>query len=166
MRFTFSDRFDAPLERVEEAVLSEEYNERLKGLPNVAERVVTQQKERPDGSVRRVVHYEFEGNLPSAVEKVIGGKTVSWDEVAIFDPDRHEWAFEIEPHVLADRFECHGTYTFHTDGDATVRDVSVELNVKIPVVGGRVEKAISDGLEETLHAEGRILAEYLDGAPR
>lgn len=163
MRFTFSDRFDAPLERVEEAVLSDEYNERLKDLPNVAERVVTQQRVRSDGSVRRVVHYKFGGHLPPTVESVLGASAVSWDEVAIFDPVAHEWAFEIEPHVLADRFECHGTYTFRAEEDATVREVSVELKVKIPVVGGRVEKAISDGLEETLQAEGRLLAEYLDG---
>lgn len=162
MRFTFSDRFDAPLERVEEAVLSDEYNERLKDLPNIDERVVTEQRTRSDGSIRRVVHYKFGGRLPPAVEKVLGGSMVSWDEVGVFDPGNHEWTFEIEPHVLADRFECHGTYTFRTDGEATVREVAVELKVKIPVVGGRVENAISEGLEETLHAEGRALAEYLD----
>lgn len=162
MRFTFSDRFDASLERVEEAVLSEEYNERLKDLPNVGERVVTEQRERSDGTVRRVVHYEFDGRLPPAVEKIIGAKMVSWDEIGVFDPAGHEWAFEIDPHVLADRFECHGTYTFREEGGTTVREVAVELEVKIPVVGGRVEKAIAEGLEETLQAEGRLLARYLD----
>lgn len=164
MRITFSDRFGAPVERVEEAVLDPEYQERLKDLPNVGERVVTEVRQRSDGSIRRVVHYRFGGPLPASVEKVIGTSSISWDEVGIFNPSDHEWVFEIEPHVLPDRIECHGSYRFDPDDDGgTQREVAVELKVKIPVVGGPVERAISEGLEETLRAEGELLSRYLDG---
>lgn len=162
MRFALDHRFDASLQRVEQAVLDPAYQERLRDLPNVAERRVLEQADQPDGTVRRVVAYTFAGDLPGPVTAAIGGDRISWDEVAIFHPDVHEWRFEVRPHVFEGRFECRGRYRFEPAGAATLRHVEVDLRVKVPFVGSRVERAIRDGLVETMDAEARILAEHLD----
>ncbi len=162
MRFVLDHRFDAALERVEQAVLDPAYQERLRDLPNVSERRVLEQADRPDGTVKRVVAYRFAGHLPAPVVAAIGSDQISWDEVAVFHPDAHEWRFEVQPHVFEGRFECRGWYRFESAGAATLRHMEVDLKVKVPFVGSRAERAIRDGLVETMDAEARILAEHLD----
>jgi hypothetical protein len=161
MRFNLEHRFSAPVDDVELAVLDQAYQELLVDLPNVAERAVELQEEREDGSVYRVVRYRFGGNLPGAVERAIGASTVIWDEVGTFRPDRHEWTFEIQPHVFRGRFTCTGRYGFLADGQGTMRALDGELRVAVPIVGGRVERAIHEGLVETMDAEAKILERYL-----
>jgi hypothetical protein len=165
MRFRMEHTFDAAVERIEQAILEPAYQERLRALPNVAEREVTELQERPDGSVHRVVRYKFGGNLPGIVTSTIGTSNVSWDEVSDFDPANHRWTFEVHPHVFKGRFQAHGRYDFTPNGDGTVRILEVEVKVHVPLVGGRAERAIGEGLLETMGAEARILATYLAENP-
>lgn len=161
MRFTVSDRFDASLERVEQAILEPEYQKRLEHLPNVAERNLVEQVEAPDGTVNRVVYYRFGGRIPSAVTSAIGTDEISWDERSVFDPATHTWRFEIHPHAARDRFACRGSWVLAEDGAGTARTVTVELQVKVPIVARLVENAIAQGLRETLEAEAKILSDYV-----
>lgn len=165
MRFRVDHTFPAPVARVERAVLEDAYQERLGALPNVAERAVTEQQQRPDGTVRRVVRYRFGGNLPGVVKSTLGTDNVSWDEVSEFDPEAHAWTFEVHPHVFKGRFEARGRYDFTPDGDGTLRRLAVDVKVHVPLVGGRVERAIGEGLLETMAAEARILTTYLAEHP-
>lgn len=153
-------RIDAPLEIVEAASNDPRFAERLNSLPNVAERTVTSREDRPDGSIDRVVRYRFSGPVPTPVAKAIGD-VISWDEVGRFDPERHEWRFEIRPHVLEDRITCHGRYAFESDEDATLRTVDVDVKVGVPLVGRRVEKIIADSLRANMNAEADLLATYV-----
>lgn len=162
MRFSIRHRFDHPVDRVAAAVLESAYQDQLAGLPHVAERVVTEQTQRADGTVHRVVHYRFGGDLPAPVVRAVGGEVVTWDEVGDYDPATREWRFEIRPKVFRGGFEAHGTYRFVPEGRGAARDVVVEMRVKVPVVGRLVERTIRDGLVDTLDAEARILARYLD----
>ena len=57
--------------------------------------------------------------------------------------------------------QVRGTYTFEPDGDATTRKVEVDIKVKVPLVGGRVESEIKKGLVETMDAEASLLTQYL-----
>ena len=162
MRFNLEYRFDASVDDVLAADLDPEYQSRLQGLPNVAERTVTGLDQRPDGTVHRIVRYRFEGNLPGAVKAAIGGSNVSWDEIGDFDPSTNTWRVAIHPHVFHGRFVGRATMRYETEGGGCRRVIDVEVTVKVPIVGGRVEKAIGDGLVETLQAESRILSAYLD----
>jgi hypothetical protein len=116
---------------------------------------------RPDGTVHRVVRYVFAGPIPAPVLRAIGGSAVSWDEEGEFDPSVHGWRFVIHPHVMRGRLTCEGRYAFVPDGDATKRIVEAEIKVNIPLVGGRVERFIGDGLAATMKAEAEVLAEYV-----
>jgi hypothetical protein len=160
MRFTLEHRFDAPVDVVSKAANDPAYQASLDDLPNLGERRVTKLEERPDGSIHRVVRYKLGSQLPAPVVAVLG-QTATWDEIGEFDPTTHEWTFEIKPHVLGGRLQCHGRYTFVPDGDGTKRLVEVDLKVKVPVVGGRAEREIKKGLVETMDAEARLLADYL-----
>lgn len=158
VRIHLEHRIDAPLDVVERASLDPRFDDELAELPNVAERSVRQRDVHPDGTIHRVVRYRFTGPIPAPVVKALGGGVIGWDEIGDFDPSRHEWTFEIRPHVFAGRIRCHGRYAFAERDGATVRVVDVDLKVSVPFVGGRVEKVIADGLKENLEAEARLLA--------
>ncbi len=150
----------APVDRVEAASIDPEFEARLSALPNVAERTVTTREARDDGSIHRVVRYRFSGPLPAPVTKAIGGGVIGWDEEGTYNPDAHGWTFEIHPHVMQGRFTCAGRYAFEGNNGATKRIVDADIKVKIPLVGGRVERFIADGLKETMAAEAKLLEEY------
>jgi len=154
-------RIDAPVDVVERASLDPAFEERLADLPNIAERTVTSREEQADGRIHRVVRYRFTGPIPAPVIKAIGGSVISWDEIGDFDPDSHEWRFEIKPHFFGGRIRCHGRYGFAPDEDATLRTVDVDLKVAVPLVGGRVEKVIASGLRDNMNAEAGLLASYV-----
>jgi hypothetical protein len=59
------------------------------------------------------------------------------------------------------RLECDGRYAFSAQGDQTRRVVEADVNVKIPLVGRRVERFIADGLTDTMNAEARILEAFI-----
>jgi len=160
MHFTLEHRFEAPVDVVELASNDDDYQERLADLPNLGERKVTKLERHADGSIDRTTHYKLGSQLPPLVVAVIGA-AATWDEVARFEPAAHRWTFQIRPHVLAGRIDCTGQYTFLRDGDGTKRIVEVDLKVKVPLVGGRVEREIGKGLKETMDAEARILSEYI-----
>lgn len=160
MHFTLEHRFEAPVDVVERASNADDYQERLSDLPNLGERKVTKLDRHADGSIDRTTHYKLGSQLPAPVVAVIG-PAATWDEVATFDPAAHRWSFEIRPHVLGGRIDCTGQYTFLPHGEATLRVVEVDLKVKVPLVGGRVEREIGKGLKETMDAEALVLAEYL-----
>jgi hypothetical protein len=160
MRISLEHHFDAPVDVVEKASNDPAYVERLSSLPNLGERRVTTFEEHEDGSIDRVVHYKLGSQLPAPVVAVIGS-AATWDEVAHFHPDSHEWTFEIRPQVMKGRIDCRGRYRFVPDGSGSKRTVDVDLKVKVPLVGGRVEREIGKGLTETLEAEARLLTEFL-----
>lgn len=167
MHFTLEHYFEAPVDVVERASNADDYQERLSDLPNLGARKVTKLERHPDGSIDRTTHCKLGSQLPAPVVAVIG-PAATWDEVATFDPATHRWPFEIRPHVLGGRIDCKGQYTFEPDGNGhgTKRVVAVDLKVKVPLVGGRVEREIGKGLKETMDAEARILSEYLAESER
>lgn len=162
MELRIEHLIQAPVDQTVSDSMGEAFDARLTELPNVAERTVTTFDRRPDGSIHRIVRYRFAGSLPAPVLRVIGGSTVSWDEEGTFDPERNEWRYEIHPHVMKGRFSCTGRYAFVADGDSTTkRVVAADIRVRVPLVGGRVEKVIADGMKDTFEAEARLLNEYV-----
>jgi hypothetical protein len=160
MRFSLEHRFDAPPDVVAAASNSDDYQALLGDLPNLGERKVKSLETNEDGSIHRVTHYKLGAQLPAPVVAVLG-ESATWDEIADYDPQAKRWTFEIKPHVLGSRIRCGGSYSFEPDGDGTRRTVDVDIKVKVPLVGGRVENEIKKGLVETMEAEADILGRYL-----
>jgi hypothetical protein len=162
VRIHLSHWFDAAVRRVQEAMLDPAFEAQLVDLPSVAEREVIEVVERPDGTARRVVHYRFGGSLPSIVRRTIGGDTISWDEICVVGVGLDEWRIDIRPKIFAAGFDARGAFTFKPDDDGCLRELRVDLKVKVPVVGGRVERVIAEGLTDSVEAEARLLTEYLE----
>jgi hypothetical protein len=102
------------------------------------------------------VHYAFVGSVSAAVRRVIDPKKLSWvTRTEIFsDEERATWV--VLPDHYPDRLTASGQYRFRPGPDgpqSTVVVVDGDLKVRVPIVGGSVERVIVSGLGKYLAAE-------------
>jgi hypothetical protein len=125
------------------------------GRPELVER-------REDGdAVHLQVRYRFTGDISSAARRVIDPAKLSWVEHTTHDLARHRVDFRMAPDHYPDRLRSSGHYSFEADGKGARRVTEGELVVRVPLVGGAVERAIVSGLREHLAAEVAVVERYL-----
>ena len=97
--------------------------------------------------------------IPSFARRIVG------DEIEILQ--REEWSSETDasldvsiPHKPG---HLKGTITLRKSGSGTVETVDAEVKVHIPMVGGKLEKLISDMLGSALRSEHRVGKAWLAG---
>jgi hypothetical protein len=99
------------------------------------------------------VHYRFQGHVSSAVRAVVDPDKLSWQTrmSVMADELRCEWV--IVPDHYPDRLSSSGRYTFGVREGGTLVGIDGELNVRVPLVGRSVERAIVSGLRSYLEKE-------------
>jgi len=161
VRFRIEQRFDAPLEQVEAALLDPAFLERLATLPTLGRPELLDQREE-GGLVRRRIRYAFVGELSSAVTAVVDPAKLTWVEDSTLDRHTHGTTFRIVPDHYRDRLAASGTFVLQSAGGGTRRVAEGDLRVRFPLVGSKVERAIVSGLREHAAAEERAMREWLD----
>jgi hypothetical protein len=164
VRFSADHRFAAPLQAVEQAMTDPDFFAELRDLPGIEAPELLDRHER-DATVELRVRYLFSGDLPSVARRVLGRGELAWVQRSTVDLERHQTKFTIEPETHADLLTCTGLYVLREvrpSPDAeTARTISGELRVRVPLLGGRAERAIASGLVERLDAEATALARWL-----
>lgn len=160
MRFRFEQRLSHPADRVQAGLLDPEFLTRLGSLPRLG-RIELVSLEHDGDLVHRQVRYAFAGNLPSAVTAVVDPKKLSWIEDATVDCTEMVTDWTILPDHYADRLKSSGTFVIEPQGSGCRRITEGEVKVSFPLVGGRVERVVVEGLEEHLEAEALALDEWL-----
>lgn len=160
MQFSFRQAIEVDVEQALSALANESYYAGLEDLgPLGSPSVVSVER---GASTVVSVRWRFEADLPSAAR-------------AALDPDRLTWVirttftgpaatFEVLPDNYADLLRCSGAMAFTSQGAGCVQDVSGELKVRFPLVGGKVERVIAEGLEEHVAAEAKAIARFAAGS--
>lgn len=161
--FRLEQLFDAEPAEVEAAFLDPEVFAVLSDLPNVG-RPELVDREQDGETVRQRVRYRFTGHLAPGAAAVVDPEKLSWVQETTAVPGTCEALFEIHPDHYADRLSCSGAVTIERvdGGDRTCRLTIGTLKVRFPFVGGRVERAIVQGLEEAAAAETGAVQGWLD----
>jgi len=159
--FHVEQRFAAPVEAVEAALLNPEFVGRLSDLPKIGRAELISQEEGDDGTVDQEVRYVFTGNLSAAVRAVVDPNKISWILESQFDRTAHRSSWRILPDHYGDRLSSHGETALIADGDGTRRVMDGVVKVHMALVGGRVERAIVSGLKEHAAAEAQVLEQFL-----
>jgi hypothetical protein len=160
VRFSVEHRFPAPVARVEAAMTDPAFYDALRDLPGVEPPRLLDRSEDAGRVVLRV-RYVFSGDLPSVARRVLGHGEVAWVQRLTVDAATHRVDFTIEPERHAELLTCTGAYILRADAADTVRTISGELRVHVPLLGGRAERAIASGLVERIDAEANALRDYL-----
>lgn len=163
MRFQLQQRMEAPVDAVATAFADPAFYETLDALPNLSRPEVLGHEATASG-VRLEVRYRFTGELSAAVRAVVDPHKLSWIEEANHDLAARTVTFRMLADHYADRFRCSGSYRFEALGpDATRRSCSGDIEIRMPLVGRRVENAIVSGLKEHLDDEVALVERWVRG---
>jgi hypothetical protein len=162
VRFEISQTFRHEARAVDEAYTDPALYPTLVGLPNLGDMEVLSH-ERDGDNARLRVHVMFLREFSPAVAAAIDPSKLSWVQESSHDLAAGTTTFRFVPDNYADRFSAAGTTRIVPRGDGAVRTLSGEVTVRALLVGGRVEKAIVEGLEEYLTAEAALVDRFLDG---
>jgi Protein of unknown function (DUF2505) len=160
VKFRIEQRIPAPLADVEAALLDRDFVAATADLPKLGAPELLEQRRDGDHAHQRI-RYRFTAQLSSAVTRVIDPDKLTWVDDATYDLTSHTNRHRILPDNYADRLEASYDVALEAMGDSTHRLATGELKVHVPLVGGRVERAIVDGLEEHANAEGELLGRWI-----
>jgi hypothetical protein len=159
VQFSIEQTFELPLATVEDAYLDPSFLARMGDIPKLGRPQLL--RTATDGPrVTQEVRYAFNGDVSSAVRRVVDPAKLTWVVVSTTDRSTHRTDFQIRPDNYANLLRCQGAYTLTDRGATTVRVQSGEIRVGVPLVGGKVERVIVSGWEDTAAAEVELLTEW------
>jgi Protein of unknown function (DUF2505) len=160
MRFHLDQIFRALADDVARAYTDPALYELLGQLPKLGRPQVLER--RGDGEVVHLqVRYHFTGDLSPAVRRVLDPDRLSWVEHATHDLARREVDFRLVPDHYGDMLRSSGRYRFEEQGELTRKVAEGDLSVRVPIVGGSVERAIVSGLREHFREETGVVERFL-----
>lgn len=116
-----------------------------------------------DGGARIVTRRVTEVDLPGFAKKVLGAtntleQTDVWTPVEDGDGYDGQWSLEVKGAPV----HTGGTMRLRPEGDGCVYTVTGNVEVKVPLVGGKVAGFLEDRAKKLLEREQRFNAEHLD----
>lgn len=162
-QFSLVQRFAAAPDDVARAFVEPGFYVTLAELANLGEPEVLSREVDGD-QVRLRVRYRFTGALSPAARAVLDPSRLTWVEESHHDLATRHVRFRLVADHYADRFRGAGDYRFRPDGGGTIREATGEIEVRTPLVGRRVERAIVSGLEDHLEDEVAIVDRWVAGA--
>ena len=160
MDFTLTQDIAATVDQVEAALTDAGFLATMADLPKIGSVEVLEQT-RDGDTVHQRVRYLFTAELSGAVRRVVDPDKLTWVEDSTSDLAAHTASYRIDPdnyeNLLAGSYEA--TITSH--GKGARRVATGQLEVHVPRVGGKGERAIVDGLRENSDAQAGLLTAWI-----
>ncbi len=115
-----------------------------------------------DGGTRYALkRITLQRDLPGAMKKVIGGEHIVYDQETWRELDGDKLRWKISPRVLGDRFVGEGTTRVRETATGCERMISGELTVRVPIIGGKMEKRLVDDVSASYERAAQIISKML-----
>jgi hypothetical protein len=169
MKFQILDRFDGTLAEFERVLDDPKLHDRLaQAMPGLL-RIEPLERVDEGERVRRRVRYtpNTDGKIPSFGRSVVKPSMLAWVEESTFDKTRHRFEYRILPNLpenWRDRFHSQGSYQLSQEGQKVLRRIEGEIVVRLPLLGGTVEKLLLRELKENFRAEADAMSAMLRAA--
>jgi hypothetical protein len=169
MRLEARHEFPAPVAAVERAMADPAFYDQLRDLPDLAPPEVVARTEVGSRITLRV-RYVFTGYLDPIVRRILPVEQLVWVQTTELDTAAHEASLTVVPEKLGSMLQCAGKFELvaatRTSGSGipkpgTVRTLTGELKVKVPLLGGRAEKALGPGILRRIDLEADALRAWL-----
>ena len=155
IKYTIEDDFDTDIDHYWELFFWDEaYNDGLYEALEI-DRVVNEVTREGEGEalvVRRKITMTPRRDIPAIFKKIVGGG-VTYVEDNVFTRRTNTVQVKIIPGFAPDKFQSGGRYIVKELGPRKVRRIfEGEVNCKIPLVGGKVEKHVVDEVKRSYQA--------------
>ncbi len=158
--FKIVAEFDTDPEPFWRLFFHEPYNVALYERIGVIERKLLYKNE-DDTTIKFSVHIIPKKQLPSVLQKVIGGQ-VGYTEISVYHKGKHTIDVRTEPTLMKDKWKMMAKYTLTPTAPGKVRRVfEGDINVAVPLVGGRIEKAVIDDMTRSYDVAAQVTREWL-----
>ena len=159
MKFRHEVRYDAPPEAVFEMLADPEFRRRACEAQDVISADIS--LERTDSGFSLVVdQLQKTDDLPSFARSFAGSSTQAIQ--------REEWADTTHGTLRIEApgkpTSANGTITLEPDGAGTREVVELEIKVKVPLIGGKLEKLMAEKVAAGMDAEHEVGVAYLKGS--
>lgn len=160
MKFELRHAFPVSPDRAWSELFGDEYENAVSEASRFERRVLAD--ETRDGRRTRRIHVVPEQRLPAAVAKVIGTDRFSYVLEERHDQARGRMDWTVTPDGMSDRVSVSGTWSVTPTTTGCERLVTIDVTVRIPVVGGRIEKQIADDLRKNYEDAARFAQRWLE----
>ncbi len=147
MKIELVQQFATDADTFWKTFFDEEYNEALFRDGIKAKERILLSSDETDERIERRVRVTPDEDVPAAVQKLIGGDT-TYIEHTTHRKGSNEAHVTVE--MQADRLKSKFSFTSvirtEPDGTGIKRTLAGELKVKIPLMGGTIEKHVAEGL--------------------
>ena len=91
------------------------------------------------------------GDIPERARKIIKPEMLTWHEFGEFDFEKSQYNYHVKTLYLSNVFKMSGRVNWTKLGETkTGREMFVEINIGIPLLGGFIEKKIAQTQKENL----------------
>jgi hypothetical protein len=164
MEFRVQQRYPTPAEAVLAVYADPDFYRDLGGGERIGPPEVLDRSQ--EGHVVTLrIRYRFTADLPDAAGRFVDKDKLTWIEHTEYDLS----ALIARSNLTADHYDtlltASATHTYRDDrpDDGSVRHIDGQVDVAVPLLGGKVERAIIEGLEEHLDAERAAAISRLAG---
>jgi hypothetical protein len=158
--FTLTQEIPAPVDAVDGALVNPEFLTRMAELPKLGSAEVVS-NDRDGDTMHLQVRYLFQADLSASVTRVVDPSKLTWIEDSTVDLAAHHTTCVIRPDNYENLLEGSYEAAIAASGPGCVRTVTGRIKVHVPLLGGKVEKAIIGGLTENSDAQTHLLTEFL-----
>jgi uncharacterized protein DUF2505 len=157
--FDARHEFDAPPAAVTAGLTDPEFVGSLE-LPDLERPEVLQHRVDDNGRFIQA-RFRFVGHLDPIARRILGNDRITWVQEVRFEASNERGELGVTPDVHPDRMKFAGDYRLTAKNGGTVRTLTGELSIKVPLIAGRAEKAILPGLLRRVDLEAEALRAWL-----
>ena len=152
MQFEREHEFAGTVEQVASIMSDPAFQTQL-DLPDLARPHVVAHE--VDGTTRRLtLRYAYIGQLDPIAQKVVGGRKLTWVQDLRIDVATGAGTLGFSADGVGGRADGTATVTITATGDRTCRrEIRGDFRIKVPLVGGKAERAVVPGLARRLDVE-------------
>lgn len=160
MQFTIEQALSGSPRAVEDVLLDPAFVTARAALPKLSDPELLEWTRDGDHAHQRI-RFRFTEHISGAVAAVVDPERLTWVDDATFDLAAHIAEHRIVPDHYADRLASSYRATITADGAISRRVLTGSVKVRMPLVGGKVERVIVSGLTEYAEAEATLINEWL-----
>ncbi len=159
MKLTVRHTFDCTPEQFWQMLWDPEYERRMQSTGTARRELI----ETRDEGALKVFRYKLtsEKPLPGPVAKVVGATNLSYEQVNKYNAQSSLLQWKVIPSVMADKVTSEGTFVVKPIAGGCERLVDGNITVKILLIGGKVEQAIINDVQQAYELAAKISREYI-----
>ena len=130
----------------------------LETMPDLTYAKCLERKDHEDGRIAVKMEMCAHGQIPKAAQHVVKPEMLTWQEISMWDPSTKRYNFQIKTKFFTNKVSCRGYWGYREQGpDKTVQFCVGVLEIKIPLIGGIIERAVWPALKKNWDENYKIV---------